>query len=72
MLIALVSALTFFLMGQYEARDGSRSNGVLWAALSLAVSWLVLSISQGGLFPMLLGQVGLFAGIAVFRVVRDP
>ena len=72
MLFAIVSAFTFFAMGQYEARDGSRSNGLLWAALSAAVSWLVLSIFHGGMLFEIVGQVCLFAGIAVYRVAHEP
>ena len=72
MLITIVSAIMFFGMGQYEARDGSRSNGLLWACLSLAMSWLVLSVLHGGATLQVLGQVAVFVGIGIFRAVRDP
>ena len=72
MLFAIVSAFTFFAMGQYEARDGSRNDGLLWAALSAGVSWLVLSIIHGGMLVQILAQVGLLASITIFRVVREP
>lgn len=72
MLFAIVSSFTFFAMGQYEARDGSRSNGLLWAAISAAVSWLVLSVFHGGMLFEIIGQAGVFAGITIYRVVREP
>jgi ATP/ADP translocase len=71
-LITIVAAIMFFGMGQYEARDGSRSNGLLWACLSLAMSWLVLSVLHGGVTLQVLGQVAVFVGIGIFRAMRDP
>ena len=70
--LAVLAAVSFFRMGQYEARDGSRSNGLLWALLSVAVSWLVLAVFEGGVPLEVFGQVGLFIGIGIFRAVRDP
>lgn len=72
MLFAIVSAFAFFGMGQYEARDGGRSNGLLWAALSAGMSWAVLSLVHGGMMLQVIGQLIVFAGIGIFRAMRDP
>ena len=70
--LAVIAAVTFYRMGEYEARDGRRSNGLLWTLLSVAVSWLVLAVFAGGVLLEVLGQAGLFVGIGIFRAVRDP
>ena len=71
MLLAIISAFAFFGMGQYEARQGGRSNGLLWACLSAAMSWFVLSYLQGGMTLMVIGQVAVFIGIGAFRAMRE-
>ena len=70
--LAVLAAVSFFRMGRYEARDGSRSNGLLWTLLSVAVSWLVLAVFEGDVPLEVVGQVGVFIGIGIFRAVRDP
>jgi hypothetical protein len=70
--LAALAAIAFFRMGQYEARDGRRSNGPLWALLSVAVSWLAMAAFDAGVPLEALGQVGLFVAIGIFRAVREP
>ena len=72
MLLIIVSAMMFFSMGQYEARDGGRNNGLLWASLSLAMSWLVVSVLHAGMTLQVLGQAAVFVGIGAFRAMREP
>ena len=55
-IIAFVCAFTFYGMGKAEARGGGANNGVVWGA-----GWLLV----------LLGQIGLFIGIGIFRALRD-
>ena len=71
MLITILCAFAFFGMGKYEARDGSRSYGLLWACLSLLMSLLVLSGLHGGVTLQVLGQIAVFVGIGIFRAMRQ-
>lgn len=71
-IIAFVCAFTFFGMGRVEARDTAADHGVLWAGLSIAISVLLIQVWGAGWIAVLLGQVGLFLGITVFRALRDP
>ena len=61
----VVCAIFFYRAGVFE--DGP---GILWAALSVLISILIWQWLGGGLFAMLLGQMGLFVGITVFRGIR--
>jgi len=54
----------------YKAAEVEGSSGFLWAALSAGVFVLTWIILSWGWLGCLLGQVGLFAGITVFRVLR--
>ena len=56
----------------YQAGKQELGSGVLWAGLSLLVSIPTLLVFHGGVLAVLLGQVGLLIGIAVFRAWRDP
>ena len=70
-IIAFVCAFTYFGMGKAEARGGGHDNGMLWAGLSIATSALLISTLNAGWLVVVLGQVGLFIGIAIFRTLRD-
>jgi hypothetical protein len=65
-LIAMVVFALFF----YRAGKSENSPGLLWAALSILISLLISKWLKWGLFAMLLGQIALLIGIAIFR--RDP
>jgi hypothetical protein len=71
-IIAIVCAITFFKAGRAEARDTARDNGLIWTGLSIAISALIIQVFGAGWLLVLLGQLGLFVGIAVFRSLRDP
>ena len=64
---ALLFAISFYGMGAYEARDGSRNHGWFWALLSIAVSAVVISLLHGGLGMLAGAQVLLFVAIGVVR-----
>ena len=66
LLIALCAA--FF----YRAAEIENESGLLWCGLSLVISLAVLFFFHWGLLGIVLGQVGLFAGITLFRVTRKP
>jgi biotin transporter BioY len=69
-IIAFVFAFTLYGAGKAEARDSGRNNGFLWAGLSIAASALLIQLLGAGWFVVVLGQVALFAGIAIFRSLR--
>ena len=65
---AIAGMIIFWNAAEWEARDGSPHRGVLWAALSLLISVLVLFVAGWSWLPWLVAQAGLFVGIAVVRV----
>jgi hypothetical protein len=62
---AVVCAVFFYRAGEFEDAPG-----LLWAALSVLISVLALRWLRLGLLGLLLAQVGLFVGIAAYRVIR--
>jgi len=60
-----VCAITFYRAGVYE-----KSSGMLWAALSIATSFLALGVFRWGLLGVLLAQLGLFVAITVYRMMK--
>jgi|GEM_PF-557214 len=70
-LLMLVCAYTYYVLGAYEAEQGGNHRGVLWAALSLAVSLIVGYLFKGGWGVIVIAQVGLFLGIAIVRALRE-
>jgi len=66
LLIALFAA--FF----YRAAEFENESRLLWCGLSLVISLTTLFCFHWGLLGTVLGQVGLFAGITLFRVARKP
>jgi hypothetical protein len=64
-LLTVVFAIFFYRAGEFDGGPG-----LLWAALSVAISLLIWQWLRWGLFAMLLGQIGLFVAIGVFRVIR--
>lgn len=71
-ILAVVSAITFFAMGKYEAEHGAkRNNGFLWALLSIIASIAVFKGLKGGWLMLLGAQIVIFVAIAVWRVVAE-
>jgi hypothetical protein len=65
-LLATVMFAVFF----YRAGEFENGPALLWAVLSVAISLLVWQWLRLGLLGIILGQVGLFGGIGVVRVMR--
>jgi hypothetical protein len=63
--LLVVFAVFFYRAGVFD--DGP---ALLWAVLSILISFLFWQWLQWGLMGMILGQIGLFVGIGVVRVVR--
>ena len=66
--LTIAGVIAFCNAGVHEARDGSANHGILWAAISLLLSIVVLFVAGLGWLPWLLAQAGLFVGIAGVRV----
>ena len=64
-LLMVVFAIFFYRAGEFDGGPG-----LLWAALSAVISFLIWQWLGWGLLAMILGQVGLFVAIGVFRVIR--
>lgn len=62
--------MVMFAIFFYRAGEFDDSPGLLWAALSVLISLLVWQWLRCGLLAMILGQIGLFVGIGIFRVIR--
>lgn len=63
--------LVAFAIFYYRAAEFENGPGMLWAGLSVTISALIWQWLHWGLLAMFLGQVLLFIGIGVFRVIRD-
>jgi hypothetical protein len=63
----VVFAIFFYRAGVFD--DGP---ALLWAVLSIGISLLVWQVLKWGMAGLILGQIGLFVGIGVVRVVRNP
>ncbi len=60
--LLLACAVFFYRAGEFEG-----SSGVLWPALSVVISVAIWRWLHGGFVTVLLGQLGLFAGITLYR-----
>ena len=69
--LALVCVITFFGAGRHEARFGDHDRSLLWAALSIGVSALVMLVFHGTWGWLLAAQIALFVAIGVFRAWRE-
>lgn len=61
--VLVVCALTFYRAGRME-----RSAGLLWAVLSIVVSFLALRFLPWGLIGVFAGQAVLFVAITLWRM----
>ncbi len=64
-LVTVVFAIFWYRAGLFE-----HGPALLWAGLSVAISMLIWWWLHWGLLAMIVGQLGLFIGIGVLRVVR--
>lgn len=60
----LACAFSFYGAGEFGRE---KSSGLAWAALSLLISAAIWGWLDGGGVAVALGQVGLFAGITLYR-----
>lgn len=72
LVLALVSALTFYGAGQLDSRGEAHDYSFLWALMSALLSALILIAFKGSWAVLLLSQICLFIGIGVFRFIRNP
>jgi hypothetical protein len=70
--LAPIVILIVFAVFFYRAGESEGVSGALWAGLSVAISFAVWQWLRWGLFAMILGQVALFVGIGIVRMLRDP
>jgi hypothetical protein len=68
LILVIVVCAVFF----HRAAEFEKESGLLWSGLSVLVSALVVFLFHAGWLGILPGQVGLFIGIGVFRMFRDP
>jgi hypothetical protein len=60
-----------FAIFYYRAAEFDDCSGILWAAMSLAISLLIWQWLHWGALAMIFGQILLFVGIGVFRIIRE-
>ncbi|HUB86287.1 MAG TPA: hypothetical protein VMB22_00230 [Verrucomicrobiae bacterium] len=65
--ILIISVFAAFF---WRAAEFENASALLWGGLSLTISMVMLLLIHAGLIGIILGQVGLFAGITLFRVLR--
>ena len=71
-IVGFVFAYCFFMGGRLEVQNsGRRSPGAIWALVSIIVTAMVTQGLNGGVFYVILGQLLVFVGITVWRVVFD-
>ncbi len=63
--LLLICAVFFYRAGEFEG-----SSGLVWAALSVLISVAIWRWLHWGFIGVLLGQIGLFAGITLYRSRR--
>ena len=61
--LILVCAAFFYRAGGVE-----RSSGIVWAGLSILISVVIWRWLHGGFISVLLGQIGLFAGLTLWQM----
>lgn len=54
----------------YRAAEFENESGLLWCGASLLISIAAMFFLHWGLPGIVLGQVGLFAGITIYRITR--
>jgi hypothetical protein len=67
--------LTILIIGcfgafYYRAAQFENESTLIWCGLSLSISVLTIFWLHWGLLGMISGQIGLFAGITIFRMLR--
>jgi hypothetical protein len=63
----MVACAIFF----HRAAEFENESSLVWTGLSVVVSVITLFVFRWGWLGSLLGQAGLFLGIAIFRTLRN-
>ena len=66
-LMMVVCAIFFYRAAEFE-----NESPLLWTGLSVVISIVTFFVFHWGWPGCLLGQIGLFAGITVLRMLRKP
>jgi hypothetical protein len=61
-----------FAVFYYRAAEAEKESSLLWCGLSVLISIATMFLLPWGWLGTLLGQVGLFVGITIFRMMRRP
>jgi hypothetical protein len=64
--LVMVGAAIFF----YRAAVFEESPAWIWTGLSIAISVVIWQALHWGLLSLILGQVGLYLGIWIYRIIR--
>jgi hypothetical protein len=67
--LLLATAVFFYRAGEFEGEGGY---GFRWAGLSVLISLAIWGWLHWGAVALVLGQVGLFAGITFYRWRKKP
>lgn len=67
--ILIIIAFAIFFYGAAESENEST---LIWCGLSVAISALTIFWLHWGWLGIISGQVALFAGITIFRMLRKP
>jgi len=55
----------------HRAAEFENESSLVWTGLSVVISVMTLFVFRWGWLGCLLGQAGLFLGIAIFRMLRS-
>ncbi len=61
-ILGVVCAIFYYRAGEYE-----NSSGLVWAGLSVVISLVLWKVAHVGFVGTLLGQLGLFVGLTLWR-----
>ena len=68
--VAIAAASLFYSAGEIGARDGGSNYAVLWAALSVLLSGVLVFVVKASATVLVFCQVGFFLAIGVIRGMR--
>jgi hypothetical protein len=66
-ILMIVACAIFF----HRAAEFENESSLVWTGLSVVISVMTLFVFRWGWLSCLLGQAGLFLGIAIFRTLRS-
>jgi len=67
-IVTVAVCATFY----YRAAVFENENTLIWSGLSILISALVLFWLHWGWLGIVFGQIGLYVGITIFRILRKP